>query len=129
MIIPDPSAATAPFWEGAARHSLLLLYCPACQSWHHPQVSFCPCGRGTLEWRETAGRGRLISFTVVRQAPLPALSELLPYTLMLVKLEEGPQLVSSLPGEHSALKIGSLLQVWYDEQKGGVTLPRFKPLK
>ena len=74
MILPGPSDATRPFWDAAAQQRLLLRHCPRCGSWLHPQLVFCGCGEWRLEWREASGEARLLSHTIARRMPVPALS-------------------------------------------------------
>lgn len=127
MILPEPSAQTRPFWSAAAEHRLVLRYCPECDAWLHPQAPLCGCGRTKLGWREASGRGTLVAYTVVRHTPVPALQEHLPCTLLLVRLAEGPQLVSSLPGDGHTLRCGIAMRAIFDDIAEGVTLVRFRP--
>jgi uncharacterized OB-fold protein len=128
VIHPGPSPVTAPFWAGAREHRLLLPHCAACGAWLHPQSPGCPCG-STEEprWDEASGAGTLVSYTVVRRAPHPALADDVPYTVLLVALEEGPRLVSGLAGDDHALTVGMDLRVWFDDIDDELTLPRFEP--
>ena len=131
MIVPDPSPLTAPFWDAATKHRLLMRYCSACGTWRHPQVLLCSCGSEALEWREATGYASLISYTVTRKAILPGQIDV-PYTLLLVRLFEGPQLVSSLPGDGYELYCGMQLRVQFDDIVVGErvwSLPRFVGLQ
>lgn len=125
MIIPDPAPETAPFWSAAAEQRFLLHHCPGCGAWLHPQSDFCPCGAGALEWRQASGLATLVSYTVVRHTPVPALD--VPFTLVLVRLDEGPQFIASLPGDHHGLRVGMPMRVTYDRVGSATTLPRFVP--
>jgi hypothetical protein len=129
VIRPAPSSATAPFWAGAREHRLVLPHCPACGRWLHPQTPGCPCGDGEPVWEPASGRARLVSHAVVRRAAHPALEAELPYTLLLVALDEGPQLVSGLAGDGHELHVGEPMSVWYDDVDGELTLPRFAPAR
>ncbi len=131
MIVPDPSPLTVPFWDAAKKHRLLMHYCRACGTWLHPQVTLCSCGSQALEWREASGRASLVSYTVTRRAVLPGQIDV-PYTLLLVRLIEGPQLVSSLPGDDYKLHCGMQLMVQFDDIVVGEqvwSLPRFVALQ
>ena len=127
MIVPEPSPETAPFWAATADHRLLLHHCPLCGTWLHPQIALCPCGSQSLEWREASGHASLVSYTVVRRTPFPE-QVAVPYTLLLVRLREGPQLISALAGDHHELHCGMPLVVVFDDITAGEnrwTLPRF----
>jgi hypothetical protein len=68
-----------------------------------------------------------VSYAVVRRAPHPAFADDVPYTLTLVALEEGPQLVNGLAGADHGLRVGAALDVWFDDVDDDLTLPRFVP--
>lgn len=127
MIHPGPSPATAPFWAGAREHRLVLPRCVTCRRWLHPQAAGCPCGGDEVEWETASGRASLVSFAVVRRAPHPAFADDVPYTLTLVALDEGPQLVNGLAGDDHGLQVGGALDVWFDDVDDELTLPRFAP--
>jgi uncharacterized OB-fold protein len=129
VIYPAPSAATEPFWAGAREHRLTLPRCAQCRRWLHPQAAGCPCQADESAWEEASGDATLVSYTVVRRAPHPALADDVPYTVMLVALAEGPQLVSGLAGEGHALQIGERLDVWFEDIDDELTLPRFAPAR
>lgn len=126
MIIPAPSPVTAPYWQAATQNRLLLRYCPHCKSWHHPSKITCPSGHELL-WRESAGRGSLISYTVVHYGLNAELREQTPYTITLTKLVEGPQLITSMPGVVNTLKCGMAMQVTFERVSDDIALPRFVP--
>lgn len=127
MILPQPTATTQPFWDAAARHRLLLRRCPGCARWLHPQLTFCGCGHTALEWQEASGDAVLVSYAVARRAPVPALQADLPFTLLLVRTHEGPQLVSALPGDGHTLHCGMPMRVSFPEPAEGITRVYFAP--
>lgn len=127
MILPAPTLATQPFWDAAAAGCLLLRHCPACSRWLHPQSTFCRCGETALEWRQASGEATLVSHAVARWFPLPALTTDLPFTLLLVRTREGPQLVSALPGDGHALHCGMSMRVAFGAPVDGIALVRFEP--
>jgi hypothetical protein len=127
MILPDPSPETRPFWAAAAEHRLMLRHCARCDRWLHPQFTFCPCGAPSLDWRESSGDAVLVSHSIVRWVPVPAFRDELPFTLLLVRLREGPQLVSSLPGEGHALRCGMPMRATFTNIDPEIALVRFVP--
>jgi uncharacterized OB-fold protein len=77
------------------------------------------------EWIESAGRGELYSFVVFHQKYFPGFPT--PYPVVMVKLDEGPMLLTNLRGaEASALKIGQRMHVVFDPDVDGITLPQFE---
>lgn len=128
MICPEPTTRTLPFWDGAARGKLLLPRCRQCRAWLHPQDETCPCGQVDHEWAQASGTGTTVAAAVVWRTAHPALPA--PYTLLVVRLDEGPQLVSSLYGSRRPAP-GGRVGVVFDrvgDEAAGSTLLRFAPL-
>jgi hypothetical protein len=95
VISPSPDAA--PFWEACERGELVLPYCLACADFFFYPRTLCPrCGSRELEWRPASGRGRLYTFCIQHQTPLPELREAVPFVTALVELEEGPRMMTLL---------------------------------
>lgn len=88
--LPQPTADTAPYWEGLARGVITLPHCPACRHAVFPPRPFCPsCLGRDLEWSEIPARGRLLTWSVVHRATLPAFFGETPYVYALVELAGG----------------------------------------
>jgi scaffold protein (connect acetoacetyl-CoA thiolase and HMG-CoA synthase) len=78
------------------RYSLVGEVCPACEHKIFPPRDICPeCGQEARTAYQFSGRGEVYSFTTVRNAPA-GFEEAAPYTVALVKLEEGPMLTAQL---------------------------------
>ena len=78
------------------RYSLVGEVCPACQHKIFPPRDICPdCGQEARTTFQFSGRGEVYSFTTVRNAPA-GFEEGAPYTVALVKLDEGPMLTAQL---------------------------------
>jgi len=98
-IRPETAGLSQAFWDGARRHELLLQRCSACGRHWHPPSEFCPhCRSSTWAWVAAAGGGTIYSFTVVHHAVHPVLADRLPYTVVLVDLDEGARVVARSPG-------------------------------
>lgn len=128
-ILPQPDALTEPYWEGARRGELRLQHCLACAAAWHPPLPRCPaCHATAIEWRACSGRGALYSFTVAHHPVHPAVLDAVPYLVALVDLDEGPRVVSGLPGvPFEAVRIGMRLRVRFDDIGEGLRLPQFVP--
>lgn len=84
---------SAPFFDAAARDELAIRRCEDCATHLAPEAVACTTCAGTsLAWTTAAGYGRLISWTEVTRAPNAAFAELVPYTVAIVELDEGPWL-------------------------------------
>src|SRR5687767_9988481 len=84
-----PDSHTEPFWQAAREHRLVAPRCATCGTFVLPPTGYCPKDRTReMEWVELSGRATLYTFTVVRHAVIPALSETVPYVIAVVKLPD-----------------------------------------
>lgn len=121
--VPVPSEITAPYWDAAKQGRLLLRQCTTCGAISHPPRPLCPaCWSDVLAWIEASGRGRVVSATVVHQPPSPAFAA--PYVLAVVRLEEGPTLVTNLLRDPAAVRIEMSVRLAF-EQRGDFQIPQF----
>lgn len=120
---------TKPFWEAAKRHELVMPRCKTCDHFFFYPREECPrCLSTNLEWAKVSGRGRLYSYTVVRQPANPAFNDDVPYVYAVVQLEEGPRMVSAVvdcPLEE--LRVDMPLVAVFDDVTPEWTLVKFKP--
>lgn len=127
--LPKPTLDSRPFWEGCNAEKLLLQRCNHCKHIFYFARRLCPaCGAGELTWEASAGCGRVYSFSEVH-VPFqgPEWASQLPYTVVMVDLEEGPRMLSRwLAPKGSTPTIGQRVRVRFpevDDQK----LPFFSP--
>ncbi|NPA26864.1 MAG: Zn-ribbon domain-containing OB-fold protein [Chloroflexi bacterium] len=70
--------------------------CPQCGAKLFPPRDVCPVCQAEAKTTYTfSGRGEVVSFTVVTQAP-EGYTEQAPYVIALIRLEEGPMLTAQL---------------------------------
>ena len=89
------------------RYGLIGEICPHCNAKLFPPRDICPeCGQEAKNNYQFSGRGEVYSYTTVYDPPA-GYEENAPYTVALVKLEEGPIITAQLTdlGE-SQVKIG-----------------------
>ncbi len=131
MPYPSASAETSGFWEAAADHRLVVQTCDDCGRTRHPPGPVCPSCRSTrAHWAELPGTGSVYTYTVVRQAFIPALSDRIPYIVVAVDLDEanGVRLVSNLvDADHSQVEIGMRVEVAWEDMGPDLSVPRFRP--
>ena len=78
------------------RYAMVGEVCPHCESKIFPPRDVCPdCGQDARDLYEFSGRGKVYSYTTVYDAPAGH-EENVPYTVALVKLEEGPLVTAQL---------------------------------
>lgn len=120
-VLPAPSEDSRPFWEGCNAENLLLQRCAACSHVFYFARRLCPaCGATELAWEASSGRGTIYSFSEVHVAfQGPAWNSQLPYTVVLVDLEEGPRMLSRWLVTDAALPvIGQRVRVRFPSVSG-----------
>ena len=125
--------AVGPFdREWFTSGTLAVQECASCSTLQHPPEEIChACGSLELGTRPLTGRGTVHSFTVVHYAASPALADTVPYTVVLVSLDDAPQLRvvgNLLDGEAS---IGLPVRAVWEERTADdgstVLLPQWLP--
>jgi hypothetical protein len=78
------------------RYALVGEECPHCKTKIFPPRDVCPeCGGEAKEPYTFTGRGEVYSFTVMYDAPA-GYEDQVPYTVALIKLDEGPVVTAQL---------------------------------
>jgi uncharacterized OB-fold protein len=78
------------------RYSLIGEVCPHCDAKIFPPRDICPeCGKDAKTSFAFSGRGEVFSYTTVYDAPA-GYEATTPYTVALVKLQEGPIITAQL---------------------------------
>jgi uncharacterized OB-fold protein len=127
-VLPKPTAASAPFWEACDREELMLPVCEACAHvFYYPRIHCPACGSRRVGWQRGCGRGTVFSFTHVAVSfHGPDWESQLPYTVVLVDLEEGVRMVSRLIGDTRAdVRTGDAVTVTFPLIEGR-RLPYFE---
>ncbi|MFY9585990.1 MAG: OB-fold domain-containing protein [Actinomycetota bacterium] len=127
---------TRGYWEATLNEELRVQTCKACG---HKQMPWGPCCTSCLSQdlgsQVASGRGRVFSFTIVRQAIHPTFSAQVPYVIADIELDEGPIMTSNVtdvPVEE--VFIGMPVAVWFDNEMEDafhtkLRLPKFRPIK
>jgi uncharacterized OB-fold protein len=116
-----------PFWEGCRRGEFLLQRCTSCGSTQFYPRTICASCRGRdLAWTAATGAGKIVSYTVVRRAISEAFAARVPYVVAIVRLAEGPQLMSHIVDcDPGAVRVGAQVALGFDDL-GEVSLPVFR---
>lgn len=78
------------------RYGLMGEVCPHCDAKIFPPRDICPeCGQEAKNLFQFSGRGEIFSYTTIYDAPA-GFNENTPYTVALVKLQEGPVVTAQL---------------------------------
>jgi len=126
--IPQPTADTAPFYDGAQRGELRLQRCTDCATWRHYPRPTCPaCLSRAFTWERATGRGTVYTWTIVRGPTLPAFEEKLPYNVVDVLLDEGVHFVSEvLDCPPHEIRAGMPVVATFEPLTDDVTLVKFR---
>jgi uncharacterized OB-fold protein len=126
--LPVVDGESTPFWEAARAGRLVLPYCPGSDRFHFFPRTVDPWSGSTrLEWRQVSGRGRIYSFTIVRQAPDPAFAPEIPYAVALIDLDEGARMLSVIDTEDlDQIEVGKRVRVVFAPVSADITLPNFR---
>lgn len=118
--LPKPNADTEPFWTAAKQGQLIYQYCQTCDKTQFYPRSVCvKCQDNRLEWRQSAGHGKVASFTEVMRAPNAAFKEKAPYIIALLDLDEGFRImVNIIESDRQKLAIGARARIVFREIDG-----------
>lgn len=91
-----------------AKYRMVGSACSGCKETFFPPKILCPnCGRtGKLEEQELSGKGIILSHTVIRIPP-DGFERHVPYTVAIVRLDEGPNISGQVIGSPDSIKKGS----------------------
>jgi hypothetical protein len=99
----ETDADSAPFWEGLAAGRLVVSRCRACGRQLFPPIGTCSrCGSASVVSEEAAGEGTVYSWATVHMPLASDFVEQVPYTVVVVELDEGARVFGRLLGEDAA---------------------------
>lgn len=123
------------FWrEIQGRYNLSGSRCENCGKYFFPKRDICPeCHRksiGKMKSVEFAGTGKVISYSIVHE-PHPAYSDMRPYVMAIIELDEGPRLTSQIvdcePEDvHAGMRVRATFRKLAEDGKEGVIFYGYK---
>lgn len=127
--LPTITEDHAEFWVATKAHELKLQKCDRCgRFWYYPGPVCHYCSSREFTWTAVSGTGTIYSYSVLERAKGNPFEDDVPITIILVRLEEGPVMMSNLidyePGQ---LAIDAPVTVDYEDVDDQVTLPVFRP--
>ncbi len=124
--LPKLDTDNRPFWAAAKQGKFMLQFCRDCGDTRFPPGPVCPkCLSSNQDWKEASGKGTLESWVDFHRAYWDGFKGELPYRVCMVRLEEGPVVVSNLTSKTDNLRMGQPVQVVYEAVTDEVTLPKF----
>lgn len=127
--LPEPTAQTAPYFDGAKDGKLRLQRCNACSAWAFPLKTICQqCGSSDMRWEDASGRGVLYSHAQLQRVYHPRHEGRLPITLAQIDTDEGVRIWSNLiEADDIDVKVGLRVEVAFETFPDGGVIPVFKP--
>jgi|SRR5699024_115737 len=127
--IPKIDNDSKVFWDGCNDGKLLIQYCNDCNRYiYYPRICCPHCMSSNFEWKESNGRGRVYSYTIVRYGA-PGFQEDVPYIVALVELNEGVRMITNIIDCNlNDIKCDLLVEVDFIKREN-VRLPMFRPTK
>jgi hypothetical protein len=129
--LPRPAQPefTAPFWEAAKRHELVIQHCSQHDGFFFYPRERCPvCLSDRLEWAKVSGSGHVYAFTIPYQAAHPAFTEDAPYVYAAIQLDEGARIIGNVVGiEPTDVKVNMPVVAEFDDVTPEWTLVKWRP--
>lgn len=126
--LPVMEGMTKEFYENCARGELCFQRCSGCQKLRHvPTLRCASCGSWDWQWWRSTGRGKLVTWTVVRRPMHEDFADDVPYAPAVIELDDGVRMVSwviDCPPEE--LRPGMPVEVSFDDVTQEVSLPKFR---
>ena len=129
---PAWSEHSAPFFEGLKNEEFRVQRCKPNGHISHPPGPVCKtCMSDELEWVTLSGEGEVYTYTTVHRPMHEEFRPDTPFTLVYVRLDGGPTVVSWLRevDMETAEPIGMRVRAVYEKIDDRVTLHRFVPVE
>ncbi len=85
------------------------------------------CGSFDYEWAKSSGKGQVFSWSTTTQTMLPKFADAVPYSIVIVELEEGVRMATwVIDVKPDQLRIGMPVEVVFDDVTDHVTLAKFR---
>jgi len=119
----------AEFWQFCQLKQLRFQRCGTCGTWRFlPRYMCARCGAAEFDWAESAGRGRIFSWTVTYQPFHPAFAADIPCIAAVVELDEGVRMATRLLGcDPNAVVLDMPVALTFKDNGDGYLIPCFKP--
>lgn len=130
--LPQPTPETLPYWQACKRHELMIQRCLDCSRHYFYPRPYCPhCMSANTEWTKVSGKGTLLTY-VINHRPAPGFESEAPYVIAIVKLAEGPHMMSNIVQVEATpqnLPVGLALEVVFDDVNDDISVPKFRPVR
>ena len=129
--VPYPDDQSEEFWAACARHELVIQRCASCGRFRFPPRPMCPsCRSMESSWERAGGRGRVWSWVVAHKPVLPAFADRVPFSVVVVELEEGVRMIGNLfQCASEDIREGMPVEVTFEDLEEGISLPQWRPAR
>ncbi|MCV7092517.1 Zn-ribbon domain-containing OB-fold protein [Mycobacterium interjectum] len=127
--VPEPTPVSRPFWDGLARHRIVVQYSPSLGRYvFYPRTLAPGSLADDLQWREIDGAGTLYTYTVARRPTGPPWADAVPQLLAVVQWDAGPRISTELVEVDTAdIRIGMRVRPVFYDLDSGITLLKYRP--
>ena len=129
-IIPVPDEVSQPFWDAVQERRLIVQQCSGCNTLQYPPRATCQdCNSDQLTWKETSGKGHVLTWGVLEDSHLPVRAADQPLNLAVITLDEDPDInfYSNLPGlPPKQVPVGAAVEVYFEEVGPGQLIHEFR---
>ncbi len=128
--LPRINSDNRPFWESCRKHVLKIQRCMNCGFLRWPPSFLCPdCHSSESKWVAVSGKGTVYTFAVYHTAFYSGFEDEMPYVVALVKLEEGPCMMSNITGcDPNEVSCGMEVEVVWTDATEEIAIPKFSPV-
>lgn len=127
--LPFPRGEERVFFDAAREGHLSIQRCEDCSVRIGYPRAVCPnCLSDRLIREPSAGAGVVHSFTTLHRSGNPAMADRVPYTIVLVDLDEGVRVLADLVDAPDPVvpEIGMRVQAVFEDLSADISIPRFQ---
>ena len=126
--LPRPTPETQAYWDATKEHRLLIQQCGDCNKHQfYPRPTCTQCNSENMNWVEAEGDATLVSWSVIGRAVSKAYADPNSAILALVKLTEGPNMMTNIVDcDPADLSIGDAVTVVFEDWTDEISMPKFK---
>ena len=116
------------YWANLEQGEFKIRRCNSCSKWQFPAMTRCQhCLGEDLSWQTPSGKGQVWSWIKVHKPYFKEYADEVPYLVAMIKLEEGPLMISSLTDvKVPVVKCGTPVSMVIKKGRGGKPMPYFQ---
>jgi len=111
--LPLITEISRPFFDAAREQKLVMQRCPRDGFFFYPRARCPHCLQADWAWQEAQPTGAIHSFSVERMGQDPGQRGRVPFTIVLVDLDDGPRMIGNMEGEPD-VRVGQRVEVTFE---------------